>query len=117
MCPNQRVAISGQLLLYRTLNQTVCCRIAFLLFCEAHSTQHSQAIRVERHHRVRAGEQEYFFRAGIADAGKPLQGFFRLRERLLESRPQVAVEFFIRDFRNGDEFFRAYVREYASLAE
>ena len=33
------------------------------------------------------------------------------------SRPQVAVELFIRDFRNGEKFFRAYVREDASLAD
>jgi hypothetical protein len=45
-----------------------------------------------------------FFRTGIADAGERLQSFFRLREELLESRPEVAVELLIRDFRNGENF-------------
>jgi hypothetical protein len=40
-----------------------------------------------------------------------------LRERLFESRPEVAVELLISDLGNGEKFFRAYVREYASLAD
>jgi hypothetical protein len=62
-------------------------------------------------------KQDYLFRARIADAGKSLQSFLRLGQWLLENRTQVAVELFIRDFRNGEKFFRAYVREYASLAD
>jgi len=49
--------------------------------------------------------------------GESLQGFFRLGEPILECQPQVAVELFIRDFRDGEKFFRTYVREYASFAD
>lgn len=35
----------------------------------------------------------------------------------VESRPQAAVELFIRDFRNDEKVFRVYVRKYASLAD
>jgi hypothetical protein len=37
----------------------------------------------------------------LADAGESLQGFLRLRQRLLENRPQVAVELLIGNLGNG----------------
>jgi hypothetical protein len=88
-----------------------------LLFSEAHSTQHSQAIRVECHYRIGTGKEENLFRTGIPDAWESLQSFFCFREWLLESRPQIAVELFIGDFRDGEKFFCAYVREYPGLAD
>ncbi|MGD0395226.1 MAG: hypothetical protein ABSC41_21605 [Acidimicrobiales bacterium] len=112
---NQRVVISGQLLTYRILNQTVCRGIILLLVGETYSAQNTQAIGVEREYWIRTGEQQNLLRSGITDAGESLQSLFRLRKRLLENRPQIAVELLIRDFRNGEEFFRAYVWEYASL--
>jgi hypothetical protein len=50
VCPDQRIVVSGELRMYRIQNQTVCRWVTLLLLGEAHSTQHSQAIRVERHY-------------------------------------------------------------------
>jgi hypothetical protein len=116
MCPDQRIVVSGKLPMYRIQHQTVCHCVILLLFGEAYSTQHSQSIRIERHHGVRASEQKYLFRPRIADAWKSLQGFLRLRQRLLENRTQVAVELLIGNLGNGEKFFRTHVGEYASFA-
>jgi hypothetical protein len=72
MCPDQRIAVSGELSMYRILSRAVCRGIILLLLGKSHSAQDAQAIRVERHQRIGASKQEYLFRARISDAGKSL---------------------------------------------
>jgi hypothetical protein len=117
MCPDQRIVVTGELPMYRIQNQTVCRWVILLLLGEAHPTQHSQAIRIERHHRIGTSKQEYLLRARIADARKSLQSFLRLGQWLLENRTQVAVELLKRNLGNRKKLFRAHVREYASFAD
>ena len=117
MCPDQRIVVSGELPMYRILSQAVCRWVILLLLGEAHSTQYSQPIRIERHHRIGTSKQEYLLRARIADARKSLQSFLRLGQRLLENRTQVAVELLKRNFGNREKLFRTHVGEYASFTD
>lgn len=114
---DQGIVILGELLANRVLNRAIRYGIVGLLLGKTHSAQHSQPVRIECHQRIGAGKQEYLLCTRISDAGKLLQCFLRLGQRLLENGSQIAAELLIGNSGNGEKFLRTQIGEYSGFGD